>query len=217
MLCGDPARALAIAQRVLTQPRMSNHHRGLWGYFGETSSGLEMTVQSTGIGGPSAAIVLGELADLGLRAAIRIGTCSALDGTLPLGTGVVVGSALACDGTSAALGSSAGAVVEPDDALTRWLSAVVPGAPVRVISRDVPPDPLPFRFEAGAVGQAEVADLQSAPLLVATRRLGIAAAVMLAVGASGGRRLEDEPLEARLLKLAEIGAEALEASGSARD
>ena len=77
LLCGDPARALAIAQALLVKPRMSNHHRGLWGYYGETAAGAELTVQATGIGGPSAAIVLGELAELGLRRAIRVGTCAA--------------------------------------------------------------------------------------------------------------------------------------------
>ena len=64
LLCGDPARALAIAQTVLVDARMSNHHRGLWGYHGRTSEGRELTVQATGIGGPSAAIVIGELAAL---------------------------------------------------------------------------------------------------------------------------------------------------------
>ena len=28
LICGDPARALTIAQHVMVQPRMSNHHRG---------------------------------------------------------------------------------------------------------------------------------------------------------------------------------------------
>ena len=44
---------------------MSNHHRGLWGYWGETADGDELTVHATGIGGPSATIVLGELIDAG--------------------------------------------------------------------------------------------------------------------------------------------------------
>ena len=75
ILCGDPARALSIAQELLVEPRMSNHHRGLWGYFGEMPGGFELTVQATGIGGPGAAIVAGELARRGTRAVIRVGTC----------------------------------------------------------------------------------------------------------------------------------------------
>ena len=62
ILCGDPGRALGIAQELLLEPRMSNHHRGLWGYFGETADGHELTIQATGIGGPGAAIVVSELA-----------------------------------------------------------------------------------------------------------------------------------------------------------
>ena len=42
-------------------PRMFNHHRGLWGYTGVALDGEPLTVQSTGMGGPSAAIVLAEL------------------------------------------------------------------------------------------------------------------------------------------------------------
>ena len=45
---------------------MFNHNRGLWGYTGTALDGAPLTVQSTGLGGPSAAIVLEELCDLGL-------------------------------------------------------------------------------------------------------------------------------------------------------
>ncbi|MGH2961258.1 MAG: purine-nucleoside phosphorylase, partial [Solirubrobacterales bacterium] len=65
LLPSDPGTALALAQDLLDEPRMSNHSHGLWGYHGETESGAELTIQSTGIGGPSAAIVLSELTELG--------------------------------------------------------------------------------------------------------------------------------------------------------
>ena len=32
LLPGDPGRALALAQLVLSEPKMFNHNRGLWGY-----------------------------------------------------------------------------------------------------------------------------------------------------------------------------------------
>src|SRR3954449_3167646 len=75
LLPGDPGRALALAQQLLTEPRMSNHARGLWGYTGETAAGHALSIQSTGMGGPSAAIVLQELAELGGGRGIRGGTC----------------------------------------------------------------------------------------------------------------------------------------------
>jgi uridine phosphorylase len=104
LLPGDPGRALALAQLLIEQPKMFNHHRGLWGYTGPANAdGQPLTIQSTGMGGPSAAIVLHELAGLGARRAIRVGTCGALDPKLALGDLVVAREAIAADGTSAAL------------------------------------------------------------------------------------------------------------------
>src|SRR5689334_7630784 len=120
ILCGDPARALTIAQAVLAKPRMSNHHRGLWGYYGQTADGRPLTVQATGIGAPSALTVLGELAELGLRRAIRVGTCAS-SGVPALGARLVVASAIADDGCSAALGTAPGASVAGDAELTAAL------------------------------------------------------------------------------------------------
>jgi DeoD family purine-nucleoside phosphorylase len=105
LLPGDPARALALAQHLLESPLMFNHHRGLWGYTGMASDGEPLTIQSTGMGGPSAAIVLHELISLGVRRAIRVGTCGAMDKALSLGDLVVAREAIAADGTSAALGA----------------------------------------------------------------------------------------------------------------
>ena len=78
LLPGDPGRALTLAQSLLAAPLMFNHHRGLWGYTGTALDGDPLTIQSTGMGGPSAAIVLSELIALGARRAIRVGTCGAL-------------------------------------------------------------------------------------------------------------------------------------------
>jgi uridine phosphorylase len=119
LLPGDPGRALALAQLLLEKPLMFNHHRGLWGYSGKAADGELLTVQSTGMGGPSAAIVLHELIALGARRTIRVGTCGALDPALGLGDLVVAREAIAADGTSAALmGATARerAVVDPIEA-----------------------------------------------------------------------------------------------------
>jgi uridine phosphorylase len=105
---------------------MFNHHRGLWGYTGEACDGEPLTIQATGMGGPSAAIVLTELIALGVRRAIRTGTCGALGGDLALGDLVVARAALCRDGTSRSLGS--GEQVRADAALTEALLASAPGA-----------------------------------------------------------------------------------------
>ena len=207
ILCGDPSRALTIAQAVLPQPRMSNHHRGLWGYWGETETGGELTVQATGIGGPSAVTVLRELAELGLRRAIRVGTATAATSERSLGTAVGVEAAVAADGTSAALGFAAGAEVAPDPALTSALGLATGAPAATVISRDVQP----AGGGAGADTEPGVADLQTAATLAFAAREGLAVAATLAVASAGGRRLEDEPLEAKLIELA--GAAAIVLSG----
>lgn len=104
LLPGDPARAMAIATAQLTQPKMFNHRRGLWGYSGETASGVGFLVQSTGMGGPSAAIVCEEVCDLGAEVLIRVGTCGAIHPDVRLGDLIVVDGALGDDGASQALG-----------------------------------------------------------------------------------------------------------------
>ena len=84
LLPGDPGRALRLAQLLTDSPRMLNHNRGLWGYTGTAADGELLTIQATGMGGPSAAIVTEELIRLGARRLVRVGTCGAL-ADLPLG------------------------------------------------------------------------------------------------------------------------------------
>ena len=72
---------------------MFNHHRGLWGYSGTARDGDPLTIQSTGMGGASAAIVAEELIRLGAETLIRIGTCGVLVDGIELGTLVPVDSA----------------------------------------------------------------------------------------------------------------------------
>ena len=79
LLPGDPGRALMLAESLLEGAKMFNHHRGLWGYTGLAPDGEPLTIQSTGMGGPSAAIVIHELIELGARRLLRVGTCGALE------------------------------------------------------------------------------------------------------------------------------------------
>ena len=55
LLPGDPGRALRLAQHLLEAPmQVLNTNRGLWGYTGTAADGAPLTIQSTGMGGPSA-------------------------------------------------------------------------------------------------------------------------------------------------------------------
>ncbi len=183
ILVGDPGRALMLAQMLLEQPKMSNHARGLWGYGGQTADARELTVQSTGMGGPSASVVLADLAELGVRRAIRIGTCASL-GELELGQLLVVSAAR----------TPAGASARPDQELTEGLNRSLPEAHLGVaVSLDSLHDP---ERERPSV-LAEAADMQTAALLEAATELGVAAAALLIVTErSDSGQLRDEDLEA---------------------
>ena len=139
ILAGDSRRAFALAQALTIQPRMSHQARGLWGYTGTSPGGLDLTVQSTGVGGPSAVAVISDLAGLGVTTVIRLGTCVALDDRLGPGDRVLVERALAADGAGRALAaadSGPGPVTtEPAPELFRSLSGLA--APATVSSHDL--------------------------------------------------------------------------------
>jgi len=193
VLVGDPGRALLLAQELLEQPKMSNHARGLWGYYGNTSSGDPLTIQSTGMGGPSAALVLEDLAELGVRRAVRVGTCVGLVDE-SLGDLLLVSSAIAAGGSAASLGIATGSAVAPDPGLTEGL-AVELGSDCHlavVASVDAHPPPAP------AGGGAVAADMQTAPLLARAAALKVGLAALLIVSEQGdGEVLETEALEER--------------------
>ena len=64
LLPGDPLRAQYIAETYLDNPVQRNSERGMLGYTGEFE-GRPLSVQATGMGCPSAAIVVEELVQLG--------------------------------------------------------------------------------------------------------------------------------------------------------
>lgn len=98
LLVGDPARAVRIASQ-LDRPRCYNTYRGLTGFSG-TFEGIELSVQTTGMGGPSAAIVVEELAQLGVRTVIRLGTCGAVGPDVAALDLVIATAAVPADGTT---------------------------------------------------------------------------------------------------------------------
>ncbi|HEX6152206.1 MAG TPA: hypothetical protein VFZ19_01665 [Solirubrobacterales bacterium] len=182
ILVGDPGRALMLAQELLEQPKMSNHARGLWGYSGTAKAGGELTIQSTGMGGPSASVVLADLAELGLRRAIRIGTCASL-GDLELGELLLVSEARTPEGAAAA----------PDQTLTAELQRSL-GEAKRGVAVSLDTLHRPERDRPTVL--AEGADMQTAALLAAAAAHDVAAAaVLIACERSDSGQLRDEELE----------------------
>lgn len=197
LLPADPGLALTLAQELLAKPLMANHHHGLWGYSGVTAGGDDLGVQASGIGGPSVAAVIADLATHGARRVIRVGACVAIDPALAPGSVVLASGALGGDGASRALGIKR---PRPDtalvDALARELAPE--GAAALVASGDLTPtaEALP---DAWRHAGARAADLETAAVLAAGERAGVAAASALVVG--GG--------EEELVELARACARAL--------
>jgi DeoD family purine-nucleoside phosphorylase len=207
LLPGDPGRALRLAQLLIDGPKMLNHNRGLWGYTGTASDGAPLTIQSTGMGGPSAAIVIEELIELGARRIVRVGTCGALVDGLALGELVVADGVLAADGTSRALGADG--VLRPDEALA---GALAPGAPRGlVVSSDLFYDPDPARAEEWVAAGAVAVEMEAAALLAVAARHGVAAACLLAVSdlVTDRTRIDPAALEAAEAELGRAGLAAL--------
>jgi DeoD family purine-nucleoside phosphorylase len=176
LLPGDPGRALALAQSLLQEPRMFNHHRGLWGYTGTAPDDLALTIQSTGMGGPSAAIVLTELIALGARRAIRVGTCGALAAGLALGELVIAREAICADGTSRALG--AGERAAADRSLTDALARHAPSA---LLGTVVSVDLFYGGDERTEHRDAVAVEMEAAALFAVGAGAGVPVACMLAV------------------------------------
>jgi DeoD family purine-nucleoside phosphorylase len=99
LLPGDPLRAKYIAETYLDNPVLRNEERAMYGYTGEFE-GRPVSVQATGMGCPSAAIVIEELVQLGVKRLLRVGTCGGLQPDLKLGDLIVAVSAIAADQTA---------------------------------------------------------------------------------------------------------------------
>jgi len=99
LLPGDPDRATLIAETLLDSPQLYNEYRHLYGYTGRYR-GLEVSVQTTGMGCPSMAIVAEELIRLGAQRLVRVGTCGAVAPDVAPGDLVVATASVPNDGTT---------------------------------------------------------------------------------------------------------------------
>lgn len=98
ILPGDPGRCEAIAAHFDNPVhRMTNREYCTWT---GTLLGEPVSVCSTGIGGPSAAIAMEELAQLGVRTFLRVGTCGGIRLDVSSGDVVIATGAIRMEGTS---------------------------------------------------------------------------------------------------------------------
>ena len=212
LLPGDPGRALLLAQALLEAPRMFNHNRGLWGYTGTAGDGAPLTIQSTGMGGPSAAIVIAELAELGARRLVRVGTCGALEDSVELGDLLIASEAIADDGTSRALGASSRVAGSPG-----LLSALAAGADGAarvgvIVSTDLFYDGADESEQRWLEQGALAVEMETATLFALAARRGLQAAALLIVSdliLPTRRRIEVELLRSAERRSGELAVRAL--------
>jgi len=98
ILPGDPKRCEKIAKHFDNAVLVADHREYVTytGYL----DGVKVSVTSTGIGGPSAAIALEELANIGADTFIRVGTSGGMDVNVMGGDLVIASGAIRMEGTS---------------------------------------------------------------------------------------------------------------------
>ncbi len=213
LLPGDPARALLLAESLLEGTRMFNHHRGLWGYTGLAPDGAQLTIQSTGMGGPSAAIVISELAELGARRLLRVGTCGALGPTLGLGDLLIAEEAIGADGTSRALGAGERIPASPHmlSTLTASLGAEATVHTGPVVSTDLFYDSRGLEAQWRAAGALAI-EMEAATLFALAAKLGFEAGALLVVSdvvLPARARIDQDDLRAAERRMGEAALRAL--------
>jgi len=98
LLPGDPERVEVIADRWDDYEERASHreYRTLSG----TYDGEPVSVTSTGIGSPSAAIAVEELARVGAETFLRVGSCGSIQADVAVGDLVITTAAVRQEGTS---------------------------------------------------------------------------------------------------------------------
>ena len=217
LLPGDPLRAERIAREFLDDARQVNGERGMLGYTG-TFEGRPVSVQSTGMGCPSAAIVIEELIQLGARRLIRVGTCGGLQPDLRLGDLVVALSAV--PGDSTALRYTGGEAHAPtaDFGVTHGLIHAAKELELRphvgaIASSDTFYDPDPARHTRWAQRGVLAVEMEAAVLFTIAAIRGVEGACLLTVsdiiaGEQHFTRISDEELAAAVARMTRLALRA---------
>jgi len=218
LLPGDPLRAKYIAERFLEAAEEKNAERGMLGYTGAFRGKL-VSVQATGMGCPSAAIVVEELVQLGVKRMIRVGTCGGLQRDLELGDLIVAITAVPADATARQL------VGEPHCPTADWElvhgavhAAKELGKRVRVgpvVSSDLFYNPDEAQYERWSRRGILAVEMEAAVLftLGALRRVqtGCLLTVSDVVLEGEFKRISDEDLRRAVDEMTELALEAVTA------
>jgi uridine phosphorylase len=98
LIPGNPDRVSRIADHCDSHELVAENRE--YRTVNATYDGVDLTITSTGIGCPSAAIALEELHNVGVETVIRVGTCGALQADMEIGDMVIANGAAKEEGTS---------------------------------------------------------------------------------------------------------------------
>lgn len=98
ILPGDPGRVPVIAEQLDSAEKIAENRE--YNIYTGFLSGEKVSVVSTGIGGPSAAIAVEELVKCGADTFIRVGTSGGMDSAVCAGDLVIAQSSVRSEGTS---------------------------------------------------------------------------------------------------------------------
>ena len=211
LLPGDPLRAKYIAETFMSDVRQVNGERGMLGFTG-TFEGRPVSVQASGMGCPSAAIVIEELVMLGVKRILRVGTCGGLQPDMKLGDLVVALTAIPADSTATHL------VPEPHVPTADWElvhgavhAAKELGKPVRVgaiVSSDLFYNPNEGQYERWASRGVLAVEMEAAALFTVAALRGVEAGCLLTVSdivvEGAFTRISDDDLRAAVDKMTRL-------------
>lgn len=185
LLPGDPDRARAMAETHLTDVTCYTDYRQLLGFTGRVGD-TRVSVQTTGMGAPSAAIVIEELVMLGASTLVRIGTCGAVGQGLALGDSLLVTEAWGNNGATEALTGRQRPVLPADPDLLAALSAAAADRdhPLRtgpIATLDLFYDPDPDRAPRLTAAGALALEMEASMVFAQAERHGLRAACLLTI------------------------------------
>jgi len=205
LLPGDPGRVDTIAERLEDVERLTDNRE--YRLINGTYDGTPLSVCSTGVGCPSTAVAVEELANVGAERLVRVGTAGGLQGSVHTGDVVVATAAAKFDGTTTRYEG-----VEYPAVASRGVVNALIGAAERegedvhigpVVTDDAfyAEDEVAFDWEdAGML----VVEMEAAAVFTLARRRGLGAGAILAVdgnlvaGEQKGETEDDElPEEAK--------------------
>jgi uridine phosphorylase len=100
LLPGDPGRVESLARTGPLEGARELAHKREYRTWIAYAHGIPVLVTSTGIGGPAASVAIDELAQIGIRTMIRVGTTGAIQPHAQVGHVVVTTGAVRLDGAS---------------------------------------------------------------------------------------------------------------------